>query len=188
MTNFLSTLRNAASFCLSLVLLTGAAVASHANDIGSLDAATADRVHNKVVYSPYVNRTFPSRPFFGDTHLHTSFSMDAGAFGCRLTPADALRFARGEQVTASGGQPAKLARPLDFLVVADHSDNMGFFPDLFAGKPEILAEPFGRKWYEMIQSGQGGAAAIDIVKNFSQGTFPKALLYLPGTRAYRGAW
>jgi hypothetical protein len=114
--------------------------------------------------------------------------MDAGAFGCRLTPRDALRFARGEQIMASSGQPAKLSRPLDFLVVADHSDNMGFFTDLFAGKPEILAQPMGRKWYDMIQSGKGGEAALDIIGQFSQGTFPKELMYFPGTRAYRGAW
>lgn len=102
---------------------------------------------------PYAKRKFPTRPFFGDTHLHTGFSMDAGAFGCRLTPRDAYRFARGEQVMASSGQPAKLSRPLDFLVVADHSDNMGMFSDLLAGKPYILADPTGRKWYDMIQSG-----------------------------------
>ena len=110
------------------------------SDIGTLDKATAAKAFPaKPPYSPYAGRTFPTRPFFGDTHLHTSFSMDAGAFGARLTPRDAYRFARGEEVTASSGQPAKLSRPLDFLVVADHSDNMGFFPDLFAGKPEMLA-------------------------------------------------
>ena len=66
--------------------------------------------------------------------------MDAGAFGARLTPEDAYRFARGEEVASSTAGPARLARPLDFLVVADHSDNMGFFPALFAGNPDILAE------------------------------------------------
>ena len=95
----------------------------------------------KPPYSPYAGRDFPTRPFFGDTHLHTSFSMDAGAFGARIGPRDAYRLARGEQITASSDQPVKLSRPLDFLVVADHSDNMGFFPDLFAGKPEVLADP-----------------------------------------------
>ena len=88
---------------------------------------------------------------------------------------------------ASSGQPVKLSRPLDFLVVADHSDNMGFFPDLFAGKPEVLADPTGRKWYDMIQSGKGAETAIEIIIAFSQGTFPKALMHLPGTSAYRGA-
>lgn len=52
---------------------------------------------SKPGYSPYANRNFPSRPLFGDTHLHTAFSMDAGATGTRLSPVDAYRFAKGEQ-------------------------------------------------------------------------------------------
>ena len=139
-------------------------------------------------YSPYVAQKYPTRPYFGDTHLHTAASFDAGAFGARLTPRDAYRFARGEQIMASSGQPAKLSRPLDFLVVADHSDNMGFFPDFYAGKPELLQDPQGRKWYDMIKAGQGEQAALQIIMAFSQGTYPKALMYLPGTPGYDGAW
>ena len=67
--------------------------------------------------------------------------MDAGAFGARLGPKDAYRFAKGEEITASSGQPVKLSRPLDFLVVADHSDNMGFFPQLLRGRPEAAGRP-----------------------------------------------
>ncbi len=159
-----------------------------AQDVGTPSQEQIGKVLPKPPYSPYANRDFPTRPFFGETHLHTSFSFDAGAFGARLTPRDAYRFARGEQVTASSGQPAKLSRPLDFLVVSDHSDNMGFFPDLFAGKPEVLADPTGRRWYDMIQSGKGAEAAIEIILAFSHNTFPKDLIYLPGTRPYRGAW
>jgi hypothetical protein len=159
-----------------------------AQDAGAPAKERLEQALPKPAYSPYANREFPTRPFFGDTHLHTGFSMDAGAFGARLTPRDAYRFARGEQVTASSGQPVKLSRPLDFLVVTDHSDNMGFFPDLFAGKPEVLADPTGRKWYDMIQSGQGADAAIEIIVAFSQGTFPKDIMSFPGTRAYRSAW
>ena len=159
------------------------------SDVGTLDKATAEKVFPaKRAYSPWAGRNFPSRPLFGDTHLHTAFSFDAGAFGARLLPSDAYRFAKGEEITASSGQPAKLSRPLDFLVVADHSDNMGFFPDLLAGKPELLADPTGRKWYDMIQSGKGADAAIEMIIAFSQGTFPKPLLSLPGTPAYRSAW
>jgi len=55
--------------------------------------ATPDAVAHafpaKPAYSPYVDRDFPTRPFFGDTHLHTAASFDAGAFGARLTPRDA---------------------------------------------------------------------------------------------------
>lgn len=157
--------------------------------IGDINKETAGQVFSKQrPYSPYADRNFPTRPFFGDTHLHTSFSMDAGAFGARIGPREAYRFARGEQVTASSGQQAKLSRPLDFLVVADHSDNMGFFPDLFAGKPALLADPTGRKWYDMMQSGKGADAAIEIIVAFSHGTFPKDLMYFPGTDAYRSAW
>ena len=87
---------------------------------------------------------------------------------------------------ASSGQPAKLSRPLDFLVVTDHSDNMGLFPDLFAGKPELLADPMGRRWYDMIQSGKGADAAIEIIMSFSQGTFPKDLTYYPIQSPSRG--
>jgi Protein of unknown function (DUF3604) len=157
-------------------------------DIGVLDKATADQVMRKPAYSPYAGRNFPTRPFFGDTHLHTSLSFDAGAAGARVSPREAYRFARGEEVMASSGQPAKLSRPLDFLVVADHSDNMGFVTDLFAGKPNILADPLGRKWYDMIQAGKAGDAALELVGTFSQGKFPKALTYLPGTPGYRSTW
>lgn len=160
-----------------------------AQDAGQQDTASLKKVFpDKPPYSPYAGRNFPTRPYFGDTHLHTSFSFDAGAFGCRLGPHDAYRFARGEQVTTSSGQQVKLSRPLDFLVVADHSDNMGFFPDFLAGKPEFLADPSGRKWYDMMQSGKGAEAAIEIIMAFSHGTFPKALMYFPGTLGYRGAW
>jgi hypothetical protein len=160
-----------------------------AQDAGNLSKEEADLAHERPpIYSPYAGRDFPTRPFFGDTHLHTSFSMDAGAFGARLAPRDAYRFAKGEEVTSNTGQPAKLSRPLDFLVVADHSDNMGFFPDLFAGKPNLLADPTGRKWYDMIKSGNGADAAIEIIVAFSHATFPKDLMYFPGTTAYRSAW
>ena len=169
--------------------LSGLAEDAPVSDVGTLDKATAEKVFPaKRAYSPWAGRDFPSRPLFGDTHLHTGFSFDAGAFGARLLPSDAYRFAKGEEVTASSGQPAKLSRPLDFLVVADHSDNMGFFPNLLAGKPELLADPTGRKWYDMIQSGKGADAAIEMIIAFSQGTFPKPLLSLPGTPAYRSAW
>ena len=116
--------------------------------------------------------------------------MDAGAFGARLTPEDAYRFARGEELTSSTNLKVKLDRPLDFLVVADHSDNMGFFPRLYAGDPEMLSDPTGKKWYDMIQAGgqEGVKAATEIIIAFSQDTFPEKLASLPGSPAYRSAW
>ena len=141
-------------------------------------------------YSPYAGRNFPTQVFWGDTHLHTGMSMDAGAFGARLTPDDAYRFARGQEVVSSTGQRVKLSRPLDFLVVADHSDNMGFFPKLVGGDPKMLADPTGRRWYDMVQAGgqEGVAAAVEIIQAVTGNSFPEALAMLPGTEAYRSAW
>jgi len=142
----------------------------------------------KPPYSPYADRHFPERVYWGDTHLHTSFSMDAGAFGCRLGPRDAYIFAKGQEVTASSGQRVRLARPLDFLVVADHSDGFGFFPLLLNGDPAIMADPQGRRWSEMIKGGQGAAAAVDIITSFGKGSISKAIFPVPGTPSFQGAW
>ena len=115
---------------------------------------------------------YPMKVLFGDTHLHTDLSMDAGAFGNRIGMDEAYQFARGDEVTSSTGIKAKLSRPLDFLVVADHSDGMGFFPDLMAGKDHVMQYEESKKWKKLIDEGKGGDAALDIIKTFSQGQFP----------------
>jgi hypothetical protein len=144
----------------------------------------------KKSYSPYAGRNFPTHVFWGETHLHTGMSLDAGAFGARLMPADAYRFARGEELTSSTGLQVKLSRPLDFLMVADHSDNMGFFPRLNSGEPSMLADPTGRRWYDMIkEGGQSGVdAAVEIIQALTSNNFPEALASFPGSEAYRSAW
>ncbi|MGF1611092.1 MAG: DUF3604 domain-containing protein [Kiloniellales bacterium] len=157
-------------------------------DVGTIDKEKVEKVFGVRPYSPYAGRNFPTRPFFGDTHLHTAISMDAGAFGARVGPRDAYRLAKGEEIMASSNQLLKLSRPLDFLVVADHSDNMGFFTKLFSGDPSVLANSTGRRWYDMIQSGKGADAAIEIIVAFSQGTFPKELEFNPGSPAFRSTW
>ncbi len=143
-------------------------------------------------YSPYAERGFPSRPLWGDTHLHTGLSMDAGLFGARLMPEDAYRLARGEQIVSSTGQPVKLSRPLDWLVVADHSDGMGLILDLMAGAPNILEFEEGKRWYAGLQAGgeKAGEATIDLITTFAQGRFPMALLdqYSPGAKKYATVW
>src|SRR4030095_17095967 len=87
-----------ATFCIALPALADSDATS---DIGTFDKASAGKLFPvKPSYSPYAGRNFPTRPFFGDTHLHTSFSFDAGAFGCRLGPVQALPFACGDRVMA----------------------------------------------------------------------------------------
>ncbi len=127
-------------------------------------------------FSPYAGRSFPTQVFWGDTHLHTALSMDAGAFGNRLGLNEAYRFARGEEVVSSTGVRAKLSRPLDFLVVADHSDAMGFFPMLLGADPLLLGSEEGRRWNKMINEGGQSAvkAALEMIDLFSRGEFPWA--------------
>jgi hypothetical protein len=143
-------------------------------------------------YSPYAKRSFPSFPLWGDTHLHTGLSVDAGLFGARLGLEDAYRFARGEEVVSSTGQPTKLARPLDWLVIADHSDAMGFIQDLKDGAPNILKFEEGKRWYDGLQKGgeKAVAAALDLITTFSQGKIPPELLadYSPGSKKYASLW
>jgi hypothetical protein len=141
-------------------------------------------------YSPYADRNFPRRLLWGDTHLHTGLSFDAGSFGARLMPEDAYRFAKGERVVSSTGQPVKLYRPLDFLVVADHSDNMGFFPLLLDGDPRVIRNPQGKRWHEMVNAGgqEAVTAASEMIAAFTFGKIPKEIMSLPGTGPYRSAW
>ena len=139
-------------------------------------------------YSPYAGRGFGSRPLWGDSHLHTGNSFDAGAFGATLTPEDAHRFARGDEVISSTGIPVRLSRPLDWLVVADHSDNMGFFMDLNAGKKHILDVPTGKDWYDRIKAGKGVGVAFEMIGLFANGNFPEDLMYWPNTQPFKDTW
>jgi hypothetical protein len=159
-----------------------------AQDAGLPPDEELERSDPELPYSPYASGSAATRVYWGDTHLHTSFSMDAGAFGNRLGLDEAYRLARGEEIDSTTAGRIRLARPLDFLVIADHSDNMGFFPDLFAGDPAIVEDEKGKEWYDMIQAGQGMDVALEIIDSFSRGTFPDKLMYWPDGPMYRASW
>ncbi len=143
-------------------------------------------VYTGKAYSPYAHRNFPERPLWGDSHLHTSLSMDAGLFGNRLSPRDAYRFARGEEVVSSTGQAVRLSRPLDWLAIADHSDGMGMVGDIAAGKPELLRYEQAARWNKGLEEGGDAAvqAALDLISTFSQGKMDPEMfaLYSPGSK------
>jgi len=101
-------------------------------------------------YSPYIQYDFPNQVLFGDTHLHTGYSADAGLVGATTTPDDAYRFAKGETVTSSHGVRARLQRPLDFLVVADHAENLGLTFGLEEGNEALLGTDWGKGLAEVI--------------------------------------
>ena len=101
-----------------------------AQDAGHPPPEVLSGLYPGAAYSPYAERSFPSQVFWGEMHLHTGLSLDAGLLGNTLGHEEAYRFARGEQVTSATGLPVKLGRPLDWLVITDHSDMMGFATDL----------------------------------------------------------
>ncbi|WP_270725152.1 DUF3604 domain-containing protein [Shimia sp. Alg240-R146] len=109
-------------------------------------------------YSPYLTQDFPNQVFFGDTHLHTSFSADAGLIGNTLGPDEAFRFAKGETVTASTGIPARLQSPLDFLVVADHAENLGIAPLLVERDPRLASTEFGKSLIDRMDANDPAGA------------------------------
>ena len=140
-------------------------------------------------YSPYIERTaadsnLAEGVYWGDTHLHTSYSTDAGMMGNTLGPDDAYRFARGEEVIASHGMRVRLIRPLDFLVVADHAENLGLAPFIAESNPELLKSEWGRAVHDMVKSGDSrGAFQKWIGEAVTPGTDPIA-----NPRMTRTAW
>lgn len=138
----------------------------------------ANNVTRDPSYSPYAGRNFPTQVYWGDTHVHTDNSLDAKGFGARVDVADAYRFARGEEVVSSTGVPFKLSRPLDWLVVADHSDGMGAMKEIMAGNPRLLRDPQVKEWYKQFRAGGEAAfqATMDVINKFSQGNVPDVVL------------
>ncbi len=123
----------------------------YAGDVG-IDKE--DVTLGKKEYSPYLNRSFPDRVLWGDTHLHTSFSTDAGMIGNFLGPDEAFRFARGETVRASAGARARLIRPLDFLVVADHAENLGLATMIAESNADLLRNRWGKMVHDLVKAGK----------------------------------
>jgi hypothetical protein len=161
------------------LLLTTMSVAAIHGGTADTIAAKPPSTKDGKPYSAPTDRTIPLRVLWGDTHLHTGNSLDAGLNGTRLMPEDAFRFARGETVVSTTGVPAKLARPYDFLVVTDHSDYMGLPQLLRDGSPELLADPTGKRWYDGVHA--GGEAALGVFREFVDSTLAnKEAVKLPG--------
>ena len=144
-----------------------AAVASVILLAGSPQAFAQDApgpTNKKIVYSPYPAKTFPNRVYFGDTHLHTSYSADAGMAGAIVGPEEAYRVARGEAVKSNSGLPVKLSRPLDFLVIADHAENLGLAPMIAESDPALLKSEWGKKVHDLAKTGtiEGQGAAFNM--------------------------
>jgi hypothetical protein len=174
------------------ILTLAIALPAAAQDAGTPSAEDLASLYPGKTYSPYADRAFPTNIYWGETHLHTGLSLDAGLFGNVLGHADAYRLARGEQITSSTGLPVKLSRPLDWLVITDHSDMMGIATDIQKGTPNILAIPKGKEWHEGFKKGgeAAGKAAFDLITHFAQMKLPEQLIldYSPGSKVYDDLW
>ncbi len=181
-------------FNLSTTFLMTAMIAMPAmsQDAGTPTKQALSANYTGKAYSPYAGRNYPERPLWGDSHLHTSLSMDAGLFGNTLPPSEAYRFARGEEVVSSTGQPVRLSRPLDWVVIADHSDGMGMVGDIKSGKPELMGFEQANRWHKGISAGaeEGVEAALDLIMAFSNDKIDPDMfaLYSPGSKLYKNLW
>ena len=130
-----------------------------------INCTLANEVIHSTVGSTYSHReisTYPDNVYWGDTHLHTNLSWDAYNSGNKnLGPEQAYRFAKGESVTAHNGMTAKLRRPLDFLVVADHASNMGVMQGLEKSDRELLNGSLGREWASVLKEIKRADASED---------------------------
>ena len=120
----------------------------------------------------------PQRVYWGDQHVHTGWSADAGLAGTRLTPEDAVRFARGEAVKTNTGQTAQLHRAMDWIAVTDHSDGMGTIDQIMAANPEMMADPTVKRWHDMMAEGEkaGLEAKKEAVSMQAEKSLPKVLM------------
>lgn len=117
-----------------------------------------DARSDRTQYAPYLDDSYPDNVYYGDTHVHTSYSTDAGFFDNRLGPDAAYRFAKGEVVTSSTGVKTNLLRPLDFLVIADHSENIGLAPLIHEDSPMVMNHKWGKQVYDLVKEGKLGDA------------------------------
>ena len=107
-------------------------------------------------YSPFADREYPDQVLFGDTHLHTELSPDAGLLGTTLDLHAAYRFARGETVVSNTGQRVQLVRPLDFLAVTDHAEYIGLAAMIREADPSLLEDEFGAWLHGRFTAGPEG--------------------------------
>ena len=166
-----------ATVLVALALLPGLTLAEAPGAIKPSDLTSVKH------YSPYAFRNFPDKVFFGDMHIHSNLSPDAGLLGTSLTAADVYRAARGETVMSNTGQPFRLVRPLDFLVLTDHAEAMGLAPLIRESSPMLLSSKRGREVWEAFNGGRESAmkAFAGLLADVSAGNDPFSDIDMSGS-------
>lgn len=161
------------SLGLSLLVITACKPKAPEADIpASTEAATTEA-------QAAPETAYPEQAYFGDTHVHTGWSFDAGLDGAVTSPEDAFRLASGAEVTSNSGQMVKLQRPLDWMVITDHSDGMGTINEVQSGNPEMIADPFLNTLHEAMKGNDPkarAAAVLEVINRQSNGNLPKQVM------------
>jgi hypothetical protein len=111
------------------------------------------------------------KSYWGDTHLHTSYSPDAFLLKNRSADPDtAYRYAKGEPVVHPYHRAKiQINTPLDFLVVADHGEFMGVIPALLKGDPVVGGTPTGKKYIKLFEEGKATEVFADLISQVNRG-------------------
>ena len=125
--------------------------------------------------------------YFGETHVHTSFSLDAYIGGARITPDEAYKFAQGGDVVVNG-QKHNIGRPLDWVAVSDHAEFIGEMystqvPGAKGGDNPMLEELRGLKTVD-----EQRAWFMKYVINNMRGEHPDHPPFYAGPETTRSAW
>jgi|LGVF01.1.fsa_nt_gb hypothetical protein len=179
-------LQTSKKLTISLSLIATLALGANASEtnVNASYAGKAERIKQ-------MEKDAPSNPlknaYFGETHLHTSFSLDAYIGGNRMLPSDSYRFAKGEEMMMNGSKN-KLHRPLDFAAVTDHAEYIG---EMYANQ-FVQAEGHDQEELKTLRSLTKFEDQIKwfvkyVVMN-NRGAVPKHTPFFPGEESVKSAW
>jgi hypothetical protein len=106
------------------------------------------------------------KAYFGDLHVHTTYSLDAYGFGTVATPYDAYRFAKGEAIAHPAGFKMQLSRPMDFYAVTDHAMFLGVVKAAADTTTEFSENEFSEPYHDLNAPENIGTGLFSILKRF----------------------